>query len=57
VTSDAGLAASLGLALGLVTRQRERRRSGSDHPALGDTPPLDPADLARVDAELESRKR
>jgi cytochrome c-type biogenesis protein CcmH len=51
------LAASLGLALGLVTRQRERRRSGSDHPALGDTPPLDPADLARVDAELESRKR
>ena len=49
--------AILGLALGLVTRQRERRRSGSDHPALGDTPPLDPADLARVDAELESRKR
>ena len=51
------LAAILGLALDMVTWQRERRRSGSNHRAPGETPPLDPADLARLDAELKSHGR
>ena len=51
------LAASLGLALGMVARRRERRRSGNDHPPLAEAPPLDPADLARLDAELERHDR
>ena len=49
------LAASLGLALAIVTWQRERRRRGSNHRPFGETP-LDAADLARLDAELESRE-
>lgn len=50
------LAASLGLALGMVAWRRERRRSGSDRPPLAEAP-LDPADLARLDAELERHDR
>jgi len=50
------LAAILGIALGAAGWRRERRRSGSDDPELGDTPPLDPADLARLDVELESHE-
>jgi cytochrome c-type biogenesis protein CcmH len=51
------LAASLGIPLGLATWRRERQRTGSNRPALGDVPQLDPADLARLDAELESHER
>jgi cytochrome c-type biogenesis protein CcmH/NrfF len=51
------LAASLGLALGMVTWRRERRRSGSDRPRVAEPPRLDPADLARLDAELKRRDR
>jgi hypothetical protein len=51
------LAASLGIALGMVTWQRGRRRSRSSHHLLGDTHALDPAELARLDADLESHER
>jgi len=49
------LAASLGTAVGMATWERERRRGSIL--AGCDTPPLDPADLARLDAELESHER
>jgi cytochrome c-type biogenesis protein CcmH len=51
------LAASLGIALGMVTWQRGRRRSRSTHQMLGHTHAFDPAELARLDAELESHER
>ena len=51
------VAASFGLALGMVTWRRERRRRGSDRPPVAETPRLDPADLARLDAELQRRDR
>jgi len=54
VPALAALAASLGVAFSMAIWLRERRRGGSGGPALGDTPSLDAADLARLDAELES---
>jgi len=51
------LMASAGVALGMATHQRERRRDAGDQPAPGDPPRLDPADLARLDAELKSHER
>jgi cytochrome c-type biogenesis protein CcmH len=57
VPALAMLAASLGLALGLVAWRRKRRRIGSDDPPLAEVPPLDPAALARLDAELQGHDR
>ena len=57
VPALAMLAASGGIALAMARWQRERKRSASRHAPLDDVPALDPAELARLDAELDSHER
>jgi cytochrome c-type biogenesis protein CcmH len=51
------LAASAGIALAMARWQRERRRDASQNAALDGVRALDPADLARLNAELDRRER
>ena len=51
------LAASVGIALAMARWQRERRRDASKNPALDGVRALDPADLARLNAELDRHER
>jgi cytochrome c-type biogenesis protein CcmH/NrfF len=50
------LAATGGIALATARWRRERRRSAIRQPALDHVPTVDPADLARLESELEQHE-
>jgi cytochrome c-type biogenesis protein CcmH len=57
VPALAAMAAVAGLALAAVRRRRRGRGHASPREAFAHGPPLDPAQAARIDAELERYRR